>query len=362
MILFSIILSIVGIHCLYVLLAIFGWIRVNKIKSESSGTEITVIIPFRNEVNGINLLLDQLSKLQLPKEIILVNDHSDDGTVEKIEAFLKIQPNSKILLVQSNGVGKKEASATGIQIAKGDRIVFTDADCKINDEVIRSHNTATAFTYGPVIHDEKFTGIKSIFLIDQLAMNALSVGCGKIGLHLFCSGANMSGATTELQSASGKLLHSKNLSGDDTDLLNYFIVHQKPIAVLSAKESLVYTKGPSTFAQFLHQRLRWGQKAIYFRQWPLILLSLMTFLFPIGFFCTIINCISGHWPWSWALVYGAGLCIDLLFLFLVSTRLGVAKHLLFFIPWWIFSLFYIPLIGITGLIYSGNWKGRKIKR
>ncbi|MBR6505965.1 glycosyltransferase family 2 protein [Candidatus Saccharibacteria bacterium] len=92
---------------------------------------ISVVVPIFNEEMGIKKFLDKelfpvLERLPYQTEIVLVDDGSWDGTLEKIRAM-----NTKIpmrIVVFSKNFGKEIALTAGIFYAKGDAIVMIDAD------------------------------------------------------------------------------------------------------------------------------------------------------------------------------------------------------------------------------------------
>lgn len=88
--------------------------------------KLSVVIPVYNEKNTILELLERVRSIDLPKEIIVVDDFSTDGTRE---ILLKIQPadDLKIILQPQNG-GKGKALRTGFAAVAGDIVVIQDAD------------------------------------------------------------------------------------------------------------------------------------------------------------------------------------------------------------------------------------------
>jgi len=90
---------------------------------------LSIVIPAYNEEKRLPVTLqrikDYLNKKNLSAEIIVVDDGSTDSTVEKIRQ-LKID-NLKILQNAVN-CGKGYAVKRGVLEAKGEYILFTDAD------------------------------------------------------------------------------------------------------------------------------------------------------------------------------------------------------------------------------------------
>ena len=73
--------------------------------------KLSVVIPVYNEKNTILELLDRVRNVDLPKEIILVDDFSTDGTRDILQG-LPISENLKIMLQPRNG-GKGAALRAG---------------------------------------------------------------------------------------------------------------------------------------------------------------------------------------------------------------------------------------------------------
>jgi len=87
---------------------------------------ITCIVPFRNEKQRIGEVLTQLLKVKNISEIICVDGMSSDGGGEYIRShFPSIQ-----LITLTNNMGKTGAVQEGLKVAKGEYILFFDADLK----------------------------------------------------------------------------------------------------------------------------------------------------------------------------------------------------------------------------------------
>ncbi|MGH1370498.1 MAG: glycosyltransferase family 2 protein [Cellvibrionaceae bacterium] len=83
----------------------------------------SVVIPAKNEAQGLKLLLPKLSSLASDAlEIIVVNDGSTDNTLEVVK-----QHQVKVVTHQY-AKGNGAAIKAGARVAKGDVIVFMDAD------------------------------------------------------------------------------------------------------------------------------------------------------------------------------------------------------------------------------------------
>jgi chlorobactene glucosyltransferase len=93
---------------------------------------VTVCVPARNEERGIGTCLESLLKQDYPQfEVIAVNDHSTDSTGKIIHSLAK--KDSRLIALDGEDLpdgwlGKPFALHQAVQKAKGDILLFTDAD------------------------------------------------------------------------------------------------------------------------------------------------------------------------------------------------------------------------------------------
>ena len=92
-------------------------------------TAITVGVTVRNDRDGLRLLLDALeTQARAPDEVIVVDAASTDGTREEAEAFARRAPFP--VRVESFPCTRGAGRARIVDLAQGDLVAFTDADCE----------------------------------------------------------------------------------------------------------------------------------------------------------------------------------------------------------------------------------------
>jgi len=98
---------------------------------KSAPLVISVIVPVYNETDTIRELLDRLRVAPFPKEIIVVDDCSTDGTRGVLAGERDI-----ILVRHDMNRGKGAAIRTGIARASGEVIIIQDADLEYDPDEI----------------------------------------------------------------------------------------------------------------------------------------------------------------------------------------------------------------------------------
>ncbi len=89
--------------------------------------KLSIVIPVYNEVSSVLEVLKTIEKLDIDKEIIIVDDGSTDGTREVLKKYDDVGNSSKVILMEKNG-GKGTALREGFKHVTGDYTVVQDAD------------------------------------------------------------------------------------------------------------------------------------------------------------------------------------------------------------------------------------------
>ena len=119
--------------------------------------KISVIIPCFNEHKTINTILDRLKNLSnFNKEIIIVDDFSNDGTKEFLQ---KIENSDEIKTIfNEKNFGKGYCIRKGIEEASGDIIIIQDADLEYDPTDIPKLINPIKNGDADVVYGSRFTG------------------------------------------------------------------------------------------------------------------------------------------------------------------------------------------------------------
>lgn len=335
---------------------------------------ISIIIPFRDERENLPENLRTLKEQNYPKdkfEIIYVNDFSTDDSVEVLKKN-KDSDNIKIISVPENfspNAHKKRAIRFGIENAKGEIIVTSDADCTYDRDWLRSLlnylDAETAFVSGPVV----FEDIGKIFgRLQKIEFAGLVIaGAGLIGINkpAICNAANIAYRKKIFEEVEGFSDHLNLSSGDDELLMQKIWKETKyKIKFCLDKNAVVKTAPNISINQFYQQRKRWASKGLFYASKLLIIKLILIFLFYSGLAAQLMFGIFFSVKFLWLLLISLFLkALTEYFVLKRGTKLLFEKGILKpFIFAEILHIPYIIIAGISGIFGNFTWKERKVAR
>jgi glycosyltransferase involved in cell wall biosynthesis len=126
-------------------------------------TKLSIIVPAYNEERTIVEVLNKLIKVKLlneiTKEIIVVNDCSQDGTHDEVQRFIIENPAVEVTYKRHEvNKGKGAALHTGIAVASGDYLIVQDADLEYDPEEFNLLIKPVVDGYADVVYGSRFMG------------------------------------------------------------------------------------------------------------------------------------------------------------------------------------------------------------
>ena len=136
--------------------------------------KISIVIPVYNEINTIDKILEKVEKASfcgLEKEIILVDDMSQDGTRE----HLKTLEDKYNIYYHDKNKGKGAAIRTAMSHISGDIMVIQDADLEYDPEDYQELIKLIIEDKADVVYGSRLTGAKPSrsFMFTHLLGNKL---------------------------------------------------------------------------------------------------------------------------------------------------------------------------------------------
>jgi glycosyltransferase involved in cell wall biosynthesis len=107
--------------------------------------KITFLIPVYNEEKTISVIVERIkAQKNLLTEIIIIDDHSNDNTLNELSKISQIYPDIKIVRHEKN-MGKGSALKSGIKLATGNIILIQDADLEYNPNDYKNVSNISLF-------------------------------------------------------------------------------------------------------------------------------------------------------------------------------------------------------------------------
>ena len=374
-----------------------------KISADWQPTErLTVIIPARNEASNIGACLRSILTGSYPAnllEIIVVDDFSEDDTVDKVqrvqaEILAEQSPVSLRLLCLADvesvahlgGVPhldtpafatfspKKNAITLAVAQARSEIIVTTDADCIVPPDWLRCIAAAMGepgrvLLTGPVaIHREQ--GLLQHFqALDVAGMMGITGAGLHLGWQRMGNGANLAYQKSVFEEVGGYAGNEQVASGDDMFLMQKVAArYPEGVFFLKNPAATVLTEAQPTWAVLWQQRLRWGSKNAALPEWPVRLALLTVFLFC---WCILLN--AGMLMWRLLEAPSEAVQLAALLLFSLSVKaafdflllremcrwLGRREWLRWFWPSFFLHIAYVAGVGAASVFFKKyEWKGR----
>lgn len=328
---------------------------------------VSLVVPVRNEADRLSSLFDDLLAQDhgLPGyEVIFVDDHSTDRSASLLEIFCHDHQHCRLIRLGEGANGKKAALAAGIEAAIGNRIIQSDADCRLPEGFISGHAGLAAggadLVAGPVVLRPGRQWWERFEALEQFSLVATGIAAAASGRPVMCSGANLSYGKHIYLVAKKKLHAVPHASGDDIFLLAE-AKKQGSRIVFPTAPGMVVTTTPSPGAlAFLQQRIRWGSKARYYRDRDMVLLSVLVWLANTVLAGLLIAAlfIKGV-IWVFLLALALKSLSEYLLLHKVAARLRQKPLLRIFPAAALFYYFYIAVTGVIAMTGTFTWKGRR---
>ena len=336
---------------------------------------VSVVVAARNEETFIGDCLKGLVSQTYPAdrfEVLVIDDNSEDRTPEIVAGIASRYAHIRCLPVGNRFprmVAKKRPMAVGIQEARGEIILTTDADCRVPPTWISGTVACFEPDVGAVVgfsqikaYGSPLTFFERLQGFDFLALMSAAAGSAGIGLPLAASGQNLAYRKALFETVGGFETIGRRPSGDDVLLLQLMRRQGNGRIVFNTHpETFVSTWRTESAGAFWQQRRRWASNAFYQLRLNrpffvyITAVFLVNLLAPLGL---IVGTGSGGrlFPLAcWLAKAFADLAVTS-----KGARIFGRPDLLWALPAWeILQAPYTVLVGLAGSLGGFTWKGRR---
>jgi poly-beta-1,6-N-acetyl-D-glucosamine synthase len=372
---------------LLLITAVYGWligaftiglIRIRKQPKpdrKSPSGFVSVIIPVRNEAGQILRILEEMRGQDFAAssmEIIVTDDSSEDGTLDLVRSFAYNHPDLSVTLLSSmpdgpDISGKKMAIERAVAKARGEILLFTDADTTRGPDWISSmvscfKSSEIQMVLGPVCFPDGGNLLQKIQTLEFLGLMGTTAGSARLGFPVMCNGANLAYRRDAFLQTGGFRENLKYRSGDDQFMMSSIKKRfgRTSLVFNFDPSSVVGTEPEATLNGFINQRIRWVSKSRGYRDPAVIFAGAITFLAHFmllggmlsGLFIPEVLIVS-------VLLWVAKISIEYPMVFIMSRFFGKRILVGYYVAAQAFQLIYVPTAGLLGLFLPYRWKGRK---
>ena len=139
------------------------------------GTKLSIVMPAYNEMHTVGQTIDNVMKVPILKEIIIVDDFSYDGTREYLKEIDGREDEFNVIkvLLHSENRGKGAALRTGFKAVTGDIVIIQDADLEYSPDDYPQLIELIVEDKADVVYGSRFLGKHRVFLLTHYLGNKI---------------------------------------------------------------------------------------------------------------------------------------------------------------------------------------------
>lgn len=366
----TILFTLFGLYCILLTLLIWGWKRSARAPIVHDGADepVTVVVAARNEENTIGMLLDDLNcQCAHNFEVIIVDDHSSDGTARVVRKFAARVRYPLRLLTPGLRHGKKNSLSEGVAHARGSLVFVTDADCRVGAGWIAAlrqcfYDPDVKFVSAAVrIHRDGTLGtaLQATEFVSLVGTGAATIGAGH---PVMCNGANMAFRKSAFFEVDGYEGNRHIPSGDDVFLMRKIHTRYHEGVVFCSNPASVVETVAVPWKNFISQRIRWAGKWRHQGTGVSTAIALFVFSFHLSLLTLLPLAVLSDAPIPPLMLLTVKAILEFIFLSAVCRFVGVKWRWEAFVLLQFIYPLYAVTMGILANVGNAAWKGRKINR
>ena len=352
------------IYLINIIRFIIGMATQNPLLENTKSHPVSIIIAVKNGQKNVLRMLKKLSQQSYDgdMEFIIVDDRSTDQTKNIINDYTNIDSRVKYInsIEGASYLGhKKRALDAGIAHSIYEYLLFTDIDCIIQLDWVRSMMSCFSeevdYVVGHAYVSDRVSILNKFQRIDLLMLLFSAKSMISLKKPWASIGQNQAYKKTLYSRLNGFKSLSKYLQGDDTLFLQLAVRDGAKVTFNNNPNSYVVSRTELSWISLLSQRGRWsGDANIMWR-------------FNIGFYIMALSL----WIMSTGLIlllimnYFNLLLIILLIKILFESLLYILGSMKFihriqyfdFLIWFIIHPLYVFMMGLSSF-FTFEWKGK----
>ncbi len=346
-----------------------GLRRLKRANASESGEtpSITILIAARDEEKNLPRVLSALLAQDYPAEkfqILVINDRSEDGTESVLRRYAETNPARVAYLNVGevpHGISpKKNALLKGLEIARGEWIAVTDADCVMGPRWLstlsRQFHDDTGMVLGFTSYDEPGDGFgmsHGIQALEFVSHAIVSAALVSLDFPVNANANNLAYRRKAFDEASAFKKHGHIVSGDDDFVLQEIHATGRwVIHFCTGPEALMRTALPDSWNHFWEQHKRWASKCGFYRPRQVVFLAAVFVFYAAIPVLLLAGFQNPRWAWLGLAIFAVKTLADFA---VMRTGLGIfgLSRLLRAFP--LTALLHVPLL--LAAVIAGSWGG-----
>lgn len=327
-----------------------GWSKMfsTEIPTPENWPFLSVLVPAHNEAENLQAFLPAILEQDYPAfELTVVLDRCTDGSAAVIAALQEEYPQLQVIEIAQSPEGwsgKKWAVARGVEAAKSEYIVWTDADCLVEPGWLTAMGQAFAQGYQLILglgkYREEQGWLAHFVSFETLYTAFLYMGTAAKG-HLYMAvGRNLGYHQDFYLQQGGMEAIRDRVSGDDDLLVNAAKIPDKTGFIFSPNSQSL-SLPPASLEAWIRQKRRHISAGTQYDFWSKSLLTTLHGTHGLCYLALIISLLLGQ-SIGWTLgLYGVRLLLSFAIFSSVAKKIG-----------WRLSFGRFPVLDLLYFIYN----------
>ncbi len=275
--------------------------RTQSVDAKAKTEGISLVLCVYNEAKHLKQYLESWINIDYPNlELIIINDGSDDNSLDIIHQLTKDLTNIQVYTITHQG--KKKALETGIQKSTYPCIALTDIDCFPNSNqwlqyMVKQFKKRGCLVGFAPYHYEKHSLLNGLMQFDMKLLGEDYLKAASQGKSYMGTGRNM--MLWKPDYIEWKAKYSNKLATGDDDLFIQYCAKNNQCDVVLDSRSWVYSTPPKSITHYIQRKSRHQQSGRIYpltTQVRLFLLILPTLVYSWALFFSFLS-------WSIPLIF-----------------------------------------------------------